>query len=106
MSNAIRPDVFIKLPSGLNVHPQRLIVKDGCFSWSSALGPHACTDVAHEAHIIKTATRLEQLNKQVSDGLEPGRTATGALVFTGDTQIRGGIAVLMTHAVRCIHHVY
>jgi len=107
MSNAIRPDVFIKLPSGLKVHPQRLIVKDGSFSWSAALGPHTCSDAAHEAHIIKTANRLEQLNKQVSDSLEPWQGLKPVLWYSPVTpKFEEGIAVLMTHAVRCIHHVY
>ena len=107
MSNAIREEVFIVLPSGTRVHPRRLIVKDGTVNWSAALGPHSCSDAAHEAHIVKTAARLEQLNKQVSDGLEPWQGLQPVLWYSPVTPgFDEGIAVLMTHAVRCVHHVF
>lgn len=109
MTNAIREEAFIVLPSGLRVHPRRLIIKDGSLNWSQALGPHTCSDAAHEAHIIKTAARLEQLNKHVSDGLEAWQGLQPVLWYspiTGGNGFDQGISVLLTHAVRCIHHVY
>ena len=76
MSRHISPECFYDLPSGSRVHPCRLIHKDGTLMWKHALLNHnqpvsmpACH--AHEAHIIKTAQRIEELNAWVSQGLDP-----------------------------------
>ena len=62
------------LPSGLHVHPCRMIHKDGTIMWKHALllgnMPVMPTIQAHEAHIIKTAQRLEELNSWCSNSLE------------------------------------
>jgi len=76
MSKHLSPDVFFDLPSGNRVHPWRLIHRDGTIMWKHALWhPNGFTYVpheqAHEAHIIKTAQRLEELNCWASQGLEP-----------------------------------
>jgi hypothetical protein len=76
MSRHISPEAFYNLPSGSKVHPCRLIHKDGTLMWKHAL---LCNnefmslpiEAAHEAHIIKTAQRLEELNSWVSQGLSP-----------------------------------
>ena len=76
MSKHFSPDIFYDLPSGVRVHPQRLIHRDGSIMWKHALWDsdgfvHIPQSQAHEAHIIKTAQRLEELNCWVSQGLEP-----------------------------------
>ena len=76
MSRHISPEAFYSLPSGSKVHPNRLIHKDGTLMWKHAL---LCNnefmslpkEAAHEAHIIKTAQRIEELNSWVSQGLDP-----------------------------------
>lgn len=67
---------FIKFPSGSEIHPWRLIHRDGTISWKQAIMQpngelHVPTCQAHEAHIIKTAQRIEELNCWVSQNLEP-----------------------------------
>ena len=74
-SKHLTKDAFYQLPSGALVHPCRLIFKDG-----TPIGSMLCCgeclyflplDQAHEAHIVKTAQRLEELNTWVSQSLEP-----------------------------------
>ena len=76
MSRHISPEAFYNLPSGSKVHPCRLIHKDGTLMWKHALLYNnefmsLPIEAAHEAHIIKTAQRLEELNSWVSQGLSP-----------------------------------
>lgn len=76
MSKHFSPDIFYDLPSGSRVHPQRLIHRDGTIMWKHALLDangylHIPQQQSHEAHIIKTAQRLEELNCWASQGLEP-----------------------------------
>jgi hypothetical protein len=74
MSKQIAPSAFILLPSGDEVFPSRLIHRDGTIMWKHALEAKgrafvpAC--LAHEAHIIKTAARIEELNAWVSQNLD------------------------------------
>ena len=76
MSRHISPEAFYALPSGNRVHPCRLIHKDGTLMWKHALLSNNVfqslpLEIAHEAHIIKTAQRIEELNCWVSQGLNP-----------------------------------
>ncbi len=75
MHKQISPAAFITLPSGDEVFPSRLIHRDGTIMWKHALQAgdkhYVPTSLAHEAHIIKTAARLEELNAWVSQNLEP-----------------------------------
>ena len=76
MNKNIDKQSFYQLPSGNAVHPCRLIIRDGTLMWKHAFLFNNCftqlpTEQAHEAHIIKTAQRLEELNTWVSQGLEP-----------------------------------
>ena len=76
MSRHISPEAFYELPSGSRVHPCRLIHKDGTLMWKHALlFNNQLTAIpqeqSHEAHIIKTAMRLEELNSWVSHILDP-----------------------------------
>ena len=74
MKNISR-DYLYNLPSGNAVHPCRLIHKDGTLMWKHALLHNNQLSLpdehAVEAHIIKTAQRLEELNSWVSLDLEP-----------------------------------
>lgn len=75
MHKQISSSAFITLPSGDEVFPSRLIHRDGTIMWKHALqagdNHYVPTSLAHEAHIIKTAARLEELNAWVSQNLEP-----------------------------------
>ena len=71
MSKHIAKDFFYQLPSGNNVHPCRLIHKDGTLMWKHACSFSLPLEEAHEAHIVKTAQRLEELNSWISQGLDP-----------------------------------
>ena len=76
MSRHIAPECMFELPSGNRVHPCRLIHKDGTMMWKHALlNRNALVAMpqclAHEAHIIKTAQRIEELNSWVSQNLDP-----------------------------------
>ena len=75
MSKHISPSYFYDLPSGIKVHPCRLILKDGSLMWKHALLNQNKAVLpeceAHEQHIVKTAQRLEELNSWVSQDLEP-----------------------------------
>ena len=75
MSKHINKKSFFNLPSGANVHPCRLIQRDGTLMWKHALLHHneinLPASLSEEQHIIKTAQRLEELNSWLSHGLEP-----------------------------------
>lgn len=75
MFKQISPSAFINLPSGDQVHPLRLIQRDGTIMWKHALQGnnkyYLPVNLAHEAHILKTAARLEELNAWVSQNLDP-----------------------------------
>ncbi len=70
MSKHIDPSFMMTLPSGARIHPHRLIHKDGILTWKDACTvPPQC--LAHEAHIQKTAQRLEELNSWIRVDFEP-----------------------------------
>ena len=76
MTRHIASSFFYDLPSGARVHPCRLIHKDGTLMWKHALlhnNKLVCLpkEHAHEAHIVKTAYRIEELNSWVSQNLDP-----------------------------------
>ena len=75
MSKNINADFMYNFPSGMTVHPSRLIQRDGCLMWKHALLYNGEVSIpeseAHEQHIIKTAQRLEELNSWVSRDSEP-----------------------------------
>ena len=103
MSSHINPDMFFILPSGTRVHPNRLIHKDGTLMWKHAFLYNNCftalpSEQAHESHIIKTASRLEELNAWVSNSLDPWdclRPASGTSLAAKNFD--QGIAVQFTH---------
>ena len=99
MSKNIDKKFFYQLPSGNSVHPCRLIVRDGTLMWKHALCfDHIPECHAHEAHIIKTAHRLEELNAWVSQGLEPWQCLMPTLWYNPkDEKYSEGIRVSFKH---------
>lgn len=111
MSRHISPSYFYNLPSGNKVHPCRLIHKDGTLMWKHALlfnnEPAIPTDQAHEAHIIKTAQRLEELNTWVSNHLDPWEFLKPVLWYHPEVdKFNEGIAVCFEHTCLSSAEVY
>ena len=99
MNKNLVPESLIDLPSGISVHPCRMIIKDGTLMWKDALiSGYIPLTQAHEAHIIKTAQRLEDLHTWVSAGLENWE---GFLVMRWydptDPEMNQGIKVYFVH---------
>ena len=105
MSKHINQKCLYQLPSGVAVHPCRLIHKDGTLMWKHALlstnneaNMPSCT--AHEVHIQKTAQRLEELNSWVSQDIEPWQCFIPYAWYSPfDTELTEGICVYFTHAI-------
>jgi len=111
MSRHISPGCFYNLPSGSKVHPCRLIHKDGTLMWKHALlyknEPYIPADQAHEAHIIKTAQRLEELNTWVSNHLDPWEFLKPVLWYYPDIdKFNQGISVCFQHTCLNVNDVY
>ena len=111
MSRHISPGHFYNLPSGSKVHPCRLIHKDGTLMWKHALlyknEARIPEDQAHEAHIIKTAQRLEELNTWVSNHLDPWEFLKPVLWYYPEVdQFSQGIAVCFQHTCLTTDEVY
>ena len=102
MSKHLSKDYFYVLPSGTSVHPCRLIHRDGTIMWKHALLSYNQVsipkDQAVEAHIIKTAQRLEELNKWVSMDLEPWECFDiQAWLINDHSELSEGISVYFKH---------
>ena len=111
MSKHISGDHFYNLPSGLRVHPCRLIHKDGTLMWKHALLHHNEVSIpvceSHEQHIIKTAQRLEELNSWVSSDLETWDCLMPhAWYVPEDPELAEGISVYFKHTERQNDYVY
>lgn len=112
MSKHLTKDAFYQLPSGALVHPCRLIFKDGTLMWKHALlwrnvFTSLPLDQAHEAHIVKTAQRLEELNTWVSQSLEPWECLTPHHWYNPDVdELAQGISVYFTHKTKPLEEVY
>ena len=111
MSKHISPSYFYDLPSGIKVHPCRLILKDGSLMWKHALLHQNKASLpeceAHEQHIVKTAQRLEELNSWVSQDLEPWNFLVPSLWYVPDlTNYDEGISVNFTHSTKDTVEVY
>ena len=111
MSKHISPKVFIKLPSGQQVHPSRLILKDGSLMWKHALLFEGSLNIpktqAHEAHIIKTAQRLEELNSWVSETMYPWDCfAPYAWYIPNDKHLSEGISLYFNHVSFSANETY
>ena len=105
MSKHINKACLYDLPSGLSVHPCRLIHKDGTLMWKHALlstRNEPCMPIcaAHEVHIQKTAQRLEELNSWVSQDIEPWQCFIPYAWYSPyDSELTQGICVYFTHAI-------
>lgn len=90
---------LMPLPSGNRIHPSRLIIKDGIFSWKDACSvPPQC--LAHEAHIEKTAQRLEELNSWIRDDYEPWECLKAINWYNPSVpELSEGISLYFTHCV-------
>ena len=107
----ISPSCLYNLPSGNSVHPCRLIHKDGTLMWKHALLYNnklsIPTEHAHEAHIIKTAQRLEELNSWVSQDLEPWQCFIPYAWYSPfDSELTDGISVYFTHSLFDNEYIY
>ena len=111
MSKHIAPTAFYNLPSGNAVHPCRLIHKDGSIMWKHALLANnefasLPLELAHEAHIIKTAQRLEELNAWVSQDLNPWECLRPIKWYSpNDKGFEEGISVLFMHTTLPASHI-
>lgn len=111
MIRHISPEYFYELPSGNRVHPNRLIYKDGTLMWKHALLHQNVANIpetqAHEAHIIKTAQRLEELNTWVSQGLDPWEFLKPVMWYNiKDKDFAEGISVYFKHTSLPTSDVY
>lgn len=107
MSKHIDPAYLYSLPSGVKVHPCRLIQKDGTLMWK-----HACCIAlpeceAHEQHIIKTAQRLEELNSWISKEMNVWDCLLPVAWYVPtEPELSEGISVNFIHTVHDADIVY
>lgn len=112
MSKHLAPEHLYQLPSGSQVHPCRLIQRDGSLMWKHALLQHnqlVCLPQtkAHEAHIVKTAQRIEELNSWVSQGLEPWECLMPYLWYDPrEPELSEGICLYFYHTLYSNERVY
>ena len=97
---------FYKLPSGNEVHPHRLIVRDGSLSWRDACYNsqfqvvNIPQELAHEQHILKTCQRLEELNTWIEPVQEPwDRLKTIVWYEPREPELAEGISLYFTHKI-------
>lgn len=65
------------------------------------------SDQAHEAHILKTALRLEELNSWVSQGLDPWECLRPVRWYDpAEADYAQGISVLFRHTTLPGHLIY
>lgn len=99
MPKNIDPQYLMPLPSGSSVHPSRLIIKDGIFSWKDACLVPPLT-IAHEAHIQKTAQRLEELNSWIRQDFQPWESLKAVAWYDpSEPELSEGISLYFTHCV-------
>jgi len=112
MSKNISKEYLLTLPSGQEVHPCRLIVRDGTLMWKNALlhdnellaMPQTLAD---ESHIIKTAQRLEELNTWVSMNMEPWESIFPIYWYDpSNDEMRHGISVYFVHRILTVNNLF
>ena len=111
MSKHVASAVLYQMPSGNQIHPCRLIVKDGTLMWKHALlhqnEPQIPASQAHENHILKTAQRLEELNSWVSHGLEPWECFVPSAWYVPEhPELGEGISVYFMHNKHDLDYTY
>ena len=111
MSKHLAQSCLYELPSGNRVHPCRLIHRDGTLMWKHALLHNNELNVpkseAVEAHIVKTAQRLEELNSWVPDCNEPWECFVPTAWYVPDVPyLSQGISLYFKHATQDADYVY
>ena len=112
MSKHLSKEFLYELPSGSQVHPCRLIVRDGTLMWKHVfLNQNRFTSLPttaeHEQEIIKTAQRLEELNVWVSQDLEPWQALQPIAWYNPKVWgLEEGISVYFKHAVHSAEYLY
>lgn len=103
MSKHVSEKCLYKLPSGSLVHPCRLIIRDGTLMWKHAISINQQrtfipTSLAHEQHIIKTASRMEDLNSWVSDIADDNEGLKAHYWYLpNDPELAEGISLYFKH---------
>ncbi len=111
MSKHVPAKHLYNLPSGNKVHPCRLIHRDGTLMWKHALlynnEVNLPTSQAVEAHIIKTAQRLEELNSWVSNDKEPWECFVPVAWYVPNVAaLNQGISLFFKHATQDAEDIY
>ena len=112
MSKHLSKEFLYHLPSGAQVHPSRLIVRDGTLMWKHAfLNQNEFTSLPttelQEQEIIKTAQRLEELNVWVSQDLEPWECITPVAWFDPKIwPLEQGKGVYFKHNSHSTRHLF
>ena len=111
MTKHISPGYMYNFPSGITVHPCRLIQRDGTLMWKHALlhqGELALpATAAHEQHIVKTAQRLEELNSWVSRAFDLWKCLVPIHWYSPTSdELSTGYSVYFKHAVYDNEHTY
>ena len=111
MSKHLAQSCLYELPSGNKVHPCRLIHRDGTLMWKHALLYNNEVNVpeseAVEAHIVKTAQRLEELNSWIPDCNEPWECFVPIAWYVPRVSyLSQGISLYFKHATQDVDYVY
>jgi len=111
MSKHVCPTHLYELPSGNKVHPCRLIHRDGTLMWKHALLYNNEVNLpatqAVEAHIIKTAQRLEELNSWISSDSEPWECFVPMAWYVPNVaDLNQGISLFFKHATHEAEDIY
>lgn len=112
MSKHLSKEFLYELPSGSQVHPCRLIVRDGTLMWKHVfLNQNKFTSlpriIDHEQEIIKTAQRLEELNVWVSQDLEPWECLMPVAWYDPTIwDLEQGKGVYFTHSLHSSNHLF
>jgi len=111
MSKHLAKEHLYTLPSGNLVHPCRLILRDGTLMWKHALLYQNALNIpateAIEAHIVKTAQRLEELNSWITSCEEPWESLVPQAWYVPEVPyLNEGISLFFKHAVLPAEEVY
>ena len=111
MSKHLAKEHLYKLPSGNTVHPCRLIQRDGTLMWKHALLYNNTLNLppthAIEAHIIKTAQRIEELNSWIATCEEPWECLVPQAWYVPEVPyLNEGISLFFKHSVLDADKVY
>ena len=109
----LAPDALIILPSLGAIHPSRLIIRDGSLMWKHALLYEGVMYIprqsAIEAHIVKTAQRLEELSRWLWEygSVDDGHVLSPVQWYDpNDPELKLGISVYLEHTTLDVEQVY